>query len=117
MTACDNLVGALNVEGVQLPFMLGETARTVAGALNVVLREALERIPGAVVFGEDVEDPKGGVFGFTKGLSTGHPGRVVNSPLAEATIAGIAVGLAATGYRPILNCSSLILRRLRSTKS
>ncbi len=100
-TACDNLVGAPNVEGVQLPFMLGETARTVAGALNVVLREALERIPSAVVFGEDVEDPKGGVFGFTKGLSTRHPGRVVNSPLAEATIAGIAVGLAATGYRPI----------------
>jgi hypothetical protein len=53
-------------------------------------------IPNAVIFGEDVEDPKGGVFGFTKGLSTRFPGRVVNSPLAEATIAGMGVGLAAT---------------------
>ena len=54
-----------------------------------------------MIFGEDVEDPKGGVFGFTKGLSTRHPKRVFNSPLAEATIAGTAVGLAATGFRPI----------------
>jgi 2-oxoisovalerate dehydrogenase E1 component len=73
----------------------------MAGALNVCLREALDRIPGAMIFGEDVEDPKGGVFGFTRGLSTRHPGRVVNSPLAEATIAGTAVGLAATGFRPV----------------
>ncbi len=100
-SACDNLFGPTNVDGVPLPLMLGETACTVAGALNTVLREALDRIPGTVIFGQDVEDPKGGVFGFTKGLSTRHPGRVVNSPLAEATIVGIAVGLAATGFRPI----------------
>ena len=74
----------------------------MAGALNATLREALARIPNALIFGEDVEDPKGGVFGFTKGLSTRFPGRVVNSPLAEATIAGMGVGLAATGFRPIL---------------
>lgn len=100
-TACDELLGPANADGVTLPFALGESGRTVAGALNVVLREALDRVPGTVIYGEDVEDPKGGVFGFTKGLSTRHPGRVVNSPLAEATIAGTAVGLAATGYRPI----------------
>jgi 2-oxoisovalerate dehydrogenase E1 component len=54
-----------------------------------------------ILFGEDVEDPKGGVFGFTKSLSTRHPERVVNSPLAEATIVGTAVGLAACGFRPV----------------
>ena len=70
-------------------------------AVNGVLRERLASDPKVVVFGEDVEDPKGGVFGITKGLSTAFPGRVVNSPLAEATIAGTAVGLAAAGYRPV----------------
>ena len=74
----------------------------MAGALNSTLREVLSRIPNAVLLGEDVEDPKGGVFGFTKGLSTRYPGRVVNSALAEATIAGMGIGLAATGFRPIL---------------
>jgi 2-oxoisovalerate dehydrogenase E1 component len=88
-------------EGVSLPFELDSSATTMAGAFNVVLREALARFPEALIFGEDVEDPKGGVFGFTKGLSTRYPGRVVNAPLAEATIVGTAIGLAATGYRPI----------------
>ena len=74
---------------------------TMLGSVNGVLREALAAIPKVVLFGEDVEDPKGGVFGLTKGLSTLFPGRVVNSPLAEATIAGTAVGLAAAGYRPV----------------
>src|SRR5262249_34044999 len=44
---------------------------------------------------------KGGVFGLTKGLSRDFPNRVLNSPLAEATILGVAVGLAATGHRPV----------------
>lgn len=100
-TVAANLFGPASAAGHPVPFALDEASRTMAGALNACLREALDRIPAAVVFGEDVEDPKGGVFGFTKGLSTRHPGRVVNSPLAEATIIGAAVGLAATGYRPI----------------
>ena len=54
-----------------------------------------------MLFGQDIEDPKGGVFGLTKGLSQDFPNRVINSPLAEATILGVAVGLAATGHRPV----------------
>ena len=98
---CSHIFGAANADGSSLPFPLGNTECTIVGALNSTLREALDRIPQTVIFGEDVEDPKGGVFGFTKGLSTRHPKRVFNSPLAEATIAGTAVGLAATGFRPI----------------
>jgi 2-oxoisovalerate dehydrogenase E1 component len=101
LTATAHLFGPADTAGVPMPFRLTESARTMAGALNLCLRETLDRLPNAIVFGEDVEDPKGGVFGFTRGLSTRHPGRVVNSPLAEATIAGTAVGLAATGYRAI----------------
>lgn len=101
-TANTQLFGPFDAMGYLPPFPLEDSANTMAGALNTTLREALARMPNTVVFGEDVEDPKGGVFGFTKGLSTRFPGRVVNSPLAEATIAGMGVGLAATGFRPIL---------------
>ena len=101
-SANTKLFGPSDSNGYLPPFALEDSANTMAGALNTTLREALARIPNAVLFGEDVEDPKGGVFGFTKGLSTRFPGRVVNSALAEATIAGMGVGLAATGFRPIL---------------
>lgn len=101
-SANTKLFGASDPKGSVLPFVLEESANTMAGALNATLHEALARIPNTVLIGEDVEDPKGGVFGFTKGLSTRYPGRVVNSPLAEATIAGMGVGLAATGFKPIL---------------
>ncbi|MEO8344437.1 MAG: thiamine pyrophosphate-dependent enzyme [Betaproteobacteria bacterium] len=101
-SANTQLFGPFDSNGYLPPFALEDSANTMAGALNSTLREALARLPNSIVFGEDVEDPKGGVFGFTKGLSTRFPGRVVNSPLAEATIAGMGVGLAATGFRPIL---------------
>ena len=52
-------------------------------------------------FGEDIEDPKGGVFRLTAGLSENFPERVFNSPLAEATIVGAGVGLASCGMRPV----------------
>jgi len=74
---------------------------TMVSAINDTLRAALAENERVIMMGEDIEDPKGGVFGLTKGLSTQFPGRVVNAPLAEATIIGTAVGLAATGYRPV----------------
>ena len=69
--------------------------------VNGTLRRALEHHPDVVLFGEDIEDPKGGVFRLTKGLTTAFPGRVHNSPLAESTILGVACGLASYGKRPI----------------
>ncbi len=74
---------------------------TMVAAINETLRAALKADARCIMMGEDIEDPKGGVFGLTKGLSTEFPGRVVNSPLAEATIVGTAVGLASAGYRPV----------------
>ena len=70
-------------------------------AINHVLDKALEQDNRVIVFGQDVEDPKGGVFRITAGLSRKYPGRIVNSPLAEATIAGVACGLASYGMRPV----------------
>ncbi len=75
--------------------------QTMVSAINTTFRKALENDPKIVFFGEDIEDPKGGVFGVTKGLSEAFPKQVFNSPLAEATIMGVAVGLSAYGWRPV----------------
>jgi len=54
------------------------------------------------IFGEDIADKKGGVFTATKGLSTKFGNdRVFNSPLAEASITGVANGMALAGLKPV----------------
>ncbi len=71
-------------------------------AINHALKEEMERNPKMVVFGEDVADGKGGVFTATKGISTKFgKARVFNSPLAEASIMGVAAGLALKGWMPV----------------
>jgi len=74
---------------------------TMVNSINTTFKKALENDPKVIFFGEDIEDPKGGVFGLTKGLSDAFPKQVYNSPLAEATILGCAVGMAAYGMRPV----------------
>ena len=73
----------------------------MVAALNTALRDALETDPRTLVFGEDVGE-LGGVFRVTDGLQQkfGRE-RVFNTPIAEAGIAGICVGLAMAGWRPI----------------
>lgn len=71
-------------------------------AINHGLREELARNPRIVMWGEDIADPKGGVFGVTRGLTSAFEDRVANSPLAEASIAGVAGGMAIAGYKPIV---------------
>lgn len=74
---------------------------TMVAALNAALRHALAANERTLVFGEDVGE-LGGVFRVTDGLQ-GEFGRerVFNTPIAEAGIAGICVGLAIAGWRPI----------------
>lgn len=86
---------------VAVPPVSLDDETTMVASLNATLYAALESDPRVHLFGEDIADPRGGVFGLTKGLSTAFPGRVVNSPLAEATIAGVGVGMAAAGMRPV----------------
>ncbi|HEY2568411.1 MAG TPA: thiamine pyrophosphate-dependent enzyme, partial [Candidatus Udaeobacter sp.] len=73
----------------------------IGDTVNKTLRAGLEHDPRRVIFGEDIEDPKGGVFRLTQKLSTEFPKQVFNSPLAESTILGVACGLAAYGKRPV----------------
>ena len=70
-------------------------------AINHALDEEMEVNKKMIVYGEDIADPKGGVFTATKGLTEKYgKERVFNSPLAEASIVGTAIGLAVTGWKP-----------------
>ena len=73
----------------------------IVDAVNNVFRHGLANDDGYIFFGEDIEDPKGGVFGLTAGLSENHPDRAFNAPLAEATIAGVGIGMACYGMKPV----------------
>ena len=75
----------------------------IVDAVNHALKEEMARNEKMVIYGQDIADPKGGVFTATKGLSdTFGKGRVFNSPLAESSIVGTAIGMAVTGYKPVV---------------
>src|SRR5213593_4310487 len=84
------------------PAYVSEDTISMVEALNRALREEMERNPKIVMWGEDIADPKGGVFGVTRGLTNLYPDRVQNSPLAEASIVGVGGGMAIGGYKPIV---------------
>jgi len=95
----DHLYGELPEP--QSPPLEGGRKWRMVDALNSVFKKALESDDRTIFFGEDIEDPKGGVFGLTSDLSDAFPNRVFNSPLAEATIAGVGIGMASCGMRPV----------------
>jgi 2-oxoisovalerate dehydrogenase E1 component len=72
-------------------------------AINHALHEEMSKNDKMLIFGEDIADGKGGVFTATKGLSTKFgEERVFNSPLAEASIMGVAIGLSLAGMKPVV---------------
>lgn len=74
---------------------------TVVEAVREALAEELERDPTVVVLGEDV-GRKGGVFKATEGLQERFGSlRVLDTPVAEVGIAGMAIGAAMMGLRPV----------------
>lgn len=91
----------ISSEAADFPKISAEPV-TMIDAINHGLREEMQRNPKITMWGEDVADPKGGVFGVTRGLSDLFHDRVFNSPLAEASIAGVAGGMAIAGYKPII---------------
>lgn len=83
------------------PAVEGELTNLIT-AVNLALHEILAKDDRAVIFGEDVAGEKGGVFKASQRLSAEFgPERCFNTPLAESSIIGAAVGLAAVGRRPI----------------
>jgi len=76
-------------------------SQTFIEILRRALDEELARDPAVHLLGEDVA--AGGAFGVTQGLAQKHgPGRVRNTPISEAAIAGVATGAALRGLRPVL---------------
>ena len=72
-------------------------------AINHALAEEMDRNKKMLIYGQDIADPKGGVFTATKGLTDKYgKERVFNSPLAESSIIGSAIGLATVGYKPVV---------------
>jgi 2-oxoisovalerate dehydrogenase E1 component len=74
---------------------------TLAQALNHGLRKVLAERPEAILLGQDIAT-YGGAFKVTEGLYADFGrARVFNTPLAESTCTGYAIGLALNGHRPI----------------
>ncbi len=72
---------------------------TVIEAIRTTLDEEMTADDRIFLLGEDVE--AGGVFRATEGLFAKHPGRVIDSPLAESSIIGLSIGAAHYGMRPV----------------
>lgn len=70
--------------------------------INAALHDAFERHDEVFLIGEDILDPYGGAFNASKGLSTRWPDRVLTTPISEASLVGIAAGMAIRGQRPIV---------------
>ena len=74
---------------------------TLVEAINLALKHEMERDAAVVVLGEDV-GVDGGVFRATLGLVERFgPERVIDTPLAEALIAGMTIGMAVEGLKPV----------------
>ncbi|HJS72586.1 MAG TPA: dehydrogenase E1 component subunit alpha/beta [Acidimicrobiia bacterium] len=81
------------------PVVTGDTVNLIT-AINRTLHEIFERHDDVILFGQDVARRKGGVFKATEGLTDGFGAdRCFNTPIAESSIIGCAIGMSATGFR------------------
>lgn len=89
-----------------LPYEINEPSGNnvvMVDAINHALNEEMGRNENVYIFGEDVAGDKGGVFTATKNLTKKYgEDRVFNSPLAEASIMGVAIGMALIGLKPVV---------------
>ena len=84
------------------PTNVGEKT-VMVDSINHALSEELAFNNKMLIYGEDVAGDKGGVFTATRGLTDSFgKDRVFNSPLAESSIVGTAIGLSITGYKPVV---------------
>jgi 2-oxoisovalerate dehydrogenase E1 component len=78
------------------------TEMKYSDAISAVTGRWLEQDPQCLVLGEDVANFGGGAYGATKGLAAKFPGRVRNTPIAEAGFTGFALGAAMSGMHPVV---------------
>jgi 2-oxoisovalerate dehydrogenase E1 component len=65
--------------------------------INNAFHDIFKENSDALFLGEDIQDPYGGAFKATKGLTDAHPDRTFNMPISEPMIAGVSLGAATTG--------------------
>ena len=70
-------------------------------AINAALVDELASDPAVYFMGEDV-GTAGGVFKTSEGIAEAFPGRVINTPICENGFLGVALGMAVTGLRPVV---------------
>jgi 2-oxoisovalerate dehydrogenase E1 component beta subunit len=76
---------------------------TYLAAISEALREEMRRDPNVLLMGEDIQDPFGGAFKVTKGMTDEFgAARVLNMPMAELGFVGAATGMALMGLRPVI---------------
>ncbi|MEE2858169.1 MAG: dehydrogenase E1 component subunit alpha/beta [Candidatus Neomarinimicrobiota bacterium] len=98
-----NLFSSSNVNHANNLNVKSKEKIVMVDAINHALDEELMHNEKMIVYGQDVADGKGGVFTATRGLSSKHgEERVFNSPLAESSIIGTAIGMATLGYKPVI---------------
>ncbi len=79
----------------------GDRETTYVDAINLALREEMERDESVVVMGQDIGAFEG-AFRTTRGLHARWPRRVLDTPIAESGTIGIAIGAAVLGFRPVV---------------
>ena len=91
-----------NDDSFKTPKNVGDKI-VLVDAINHALEEELAYNKKMLVYGQDIAGGKGGVFTATRGLTDKFgKDRVFNSPLAESSIIGTAIGLSTLGYKPVI---------------
>jgi acetoin:2,6-dichlorophenolindophenol oxidoreductase subunit beta len=88
-------------EPVPAPASAGAAAMTYREAVNAAMHDAFAQDDAVVLLGEDVSRD-GGVFKTNAGLAEAYGARVIDTPICENGFTGVALGMAITGLRPIV---------------
>jgi pyruvate dehydrogenase E1 component beta subunit len=75
--------------------------KTYLQGINEAIAEEMERDENVILFGADV-GRYGGAFGVTRGLLERFGSRIIDTPISENSVVGLATGAAMTGLRPIV---------------
>ena len=70
--------------------------------INQYFYKAIEDNNKIIIIGEDIDDPYGGAFKVTKGLSTKYKDNIISTPISEAGIVGMGIGLSLLGFKPFV---------------
>jgi len=81
--------------------MSGSNSITYLEAIRLAQQKALAEDPRVFIYGQDIGG-FGGAFKATKNLAKEFPGRVLDSPISEDAMVGLAIGAAVEGMRPIV---------------